>query len=205
MPDKMFVKTPVFRGSFVSLVEPRSMKGDDGNETEPKYGLMIPLPRGDKKTKLFIAELEKAIIKAYTDKNGKCPTVKGKDGKIRPNKDKLKHYPIRKGESVGEEGNFDGMWCIRATTKFKPHFIDKTGEKLESEDELYSGAWYRVKLSVWAWAHPTGGKGVSISLETGVKMKDDDRFGGGGNAAEDFEDELEEGGDEDSEDDDLTD
>lgn len=201
MADRIFVKTPVFRGSFVNLVTARANKGDDGEEGDPKFGLMIVLDRGDSKTKMFINELNAAIIAACKDKFGKAPTRKNKLGKTVPNADLLKHFPIRKGEGVGDGEQFAGMWCIRASTRFKPPFIDKTGEKLESEDELYSGAHYRVKVSVWAWDSKKGGKGVSVSLETGVKVKDDDKFGGGGNAAEDFADDI--GGSDDAGTDDL--
>lgn len=180
MGERIYVKTPEFRGSFVNLVTARAIKSDDGADSEPKYGLAIVLPTGKASTKAFNVELRKAITAACVDKFGKdIPQAK------------LKHFPIRDGASVGDNGQFDGHLFIRASTKFKPSFCDKHGDKLETEEDLYSGAWYKVKVSVWAWEHKTGGRGVSISLETGIKVRDDDKFGGGGgNAAEDFKEDL---------------
>lgn len=176
--ERPTIKTPEFRGSFVSLVKPRAF--EEGKE--PTYQITIVLPKKDPATKKFIAEFLAAVKAASTAAHGVA---------IEPKK--LKHFPIQDGDTKDIE-NFVGCYVIRASSRFKPSAVDKTGDKLETEDELYSGAWYRCKISVWGWKHTTGGKGVSVSVDSVLKTRDDDRFGGGSNAADDFADDLEEGG-----------
>lgn len=182
---KVYLKTPEFRGSFVNLAKPRSQKKEDGTDGDPKYSLAIVLPKDKPSTKAFILQLKKLLADTYLAKHGKPinPAARG--------------YPIKDGASVGDEGNFEGMWFIRAASNFKPSVCDIHGDKLEGEAELYSGAWYRAKVSAWAWAHATGGKGVSVNIDTAIKTKDDDKFGGGGDAASDFADDLGESTEED--------
>lgn len=175
--ERKYEKTPTFRGSYVSIIKPRVQKGDDGNDKKPQYSLCIVLPKNDATTKAFIPKLKVLINEAYKAKFGK------------PINEAHPKYPIKNGDAVGDDGNFKGMWFIRTASNFKPDAVDKDGNKLETEDEAYSGAWYRAKISAWAWEHKTG-KGVSINLETVIKIRDDDKFGGGGNAADDFADEL---------------
>ncbi len=107
---------------------------------------------------------------------------------------KRRKVPIKDGASIGDEGNFVDHWFLRAASNFKPSVCDIHGQKVDGEVELYSGAHYRCKLSAWGWNHPTGGKGVSVNIETAIKTRDDEKFGGGGDASKDFEDDISTGG-----------
>lgn len=180
--ERPTLKTPVFRGSFVTLVKPRAMENDDGSEGTPKYSIMIVLKKGTPETKKFINDFLAAAKAASAAAHGAAIDHK-----------KLKHFPVRDGDSM-EGDNFKGHYCIRASTRFRPHAVSKDGDDLETEDELYSGAWYRVKISLWGWTNKKGGKGVSVSLESVLKIKDDKKFGGGSNAKEDFADDIDETG-----------
>lgn len=162
--------TPEFRGSFVNLVKARAIEAGK----EPKFSIMIVLPQGTPETSAFLTKLKKALDDAYQAKHGKLVPAAN-----------MKHYPIKDGATTGIEG-MEKCWCITAANKYKPGAISKAGEKLLTEEDLYSGAWYRVSVSGWAWAHATGGKGVSVNLESVLKVKDDTRIGGGSNPDEDF-------------------
>jgi hypothetical protein len=181
------VKTPLFRGSFVNLAKPRKVSDDSDKE---QYSMLIPLPKDKPATKAFIKELLALIQSASDAKHGA-----GFERK------KLKYFPVKDGDGPDYEDNeqFNGHWLIRCASNFKPSAIDIHGDELLTADELYSGAWYKAKLSVWAWANPKGGKGVSINLDSVIKMKDDTRFGGGSNASEDFAEDIT-GGDKEEED-----
>lgn len=194
------LKTPLFRGSYVNLAKPRSIPREDGTPGKPQFSMTIVLKKGEKSTKIFIDELTKLLVEAATDKHGANVLI-GKDKKPRPPQKALKHWPIKDGDDSDNEA-FQGCWTIEAKSNFKPSVIDKNGDELSTEDELFSGAWYKAKVSAYAWANDLGGKGVSVNLESAIKIKDDARFGGGSNAKDDFKDEVDE--DEADEDSDLT-
>jgi hypothetical protein len=163
MADKLI--TPEFRGSFVHLTKPVKMKGMD--ESEPRYQILIPLDKDDP----FWDDLEDAIEEALEDKFGKIPK-------------KFKH-PVKDGDDE-EYDNLKGMSFINATNSRRPGVVDENLDPIMEADELYSGAWYRASINVWAWSHPTGGNGVSISLNNVMKIRDDERYDGGTNAETDF-------------------
>lgn len=187
-PERIKLITPPFRGSYVNLVKARSMKNEDGTDGEAKFGMVIVLEKELKSTRIFIKKLEAAIQQASAAKHGQARDKK-----------KLKHYPIVDGDTTDND-SFQDCWIIRASSKFKPHCISKSGEDLITEEDLYSGAWYRANISPWGWANVKGGKGVSIGLDSVMKVKDDTRFGGGSDAKDDFKDHISE--DEDEEEDD---
>lgn len=193
--EKKNLITPECRGSYVNFIEPRKVTED----ADPAYSVLIPLKKDSKATEAFMKRLLRAVDDAVTEKFGK---------KIAHSK--LRHFPIKDGDKeTDEDGNVNphhaGCYLIRASSKFKPQVIDKNGNTLYTNEEVYSGAWYRVSISVWAWSHKTGGKGVSINLHNAMKVKDDERFGGGTTAAQDFGDLISEDDDEneDEDEDDL--
>ena len=178
---KPSVKTPLFRGSYVALVKPRKVSEDSDRET---FQILVPLKKSDPATKVFLPQLVKIMRAASAEKHGVA-------GGLELNK--LKHCPIKDGDE-NDNPDFAGHWLIRASANYRPHAVDLNGNELETEEELYSGAWYKVKLSAWAWSNPKGGKGVSLNLESVLKIKDDQRFGGGSKATDDFADEISTGG-----------
>lgn len=158
--------TPEFRGSFVHLDKPSRMKGDP--DSEPRYQILIALPKDDP----FWDEVEDAIEEAAKEKfNGKVPP-------------KFKS-PIKDGDDE-EYDNLKGMLFINASNSRKPGLVDADLEPIMDGSELYSGAWYRASINVWAWTHATGGKGASVSLNNVMKIRDDERFDGGTSAEDDF-------------------
>lgn len=185
--NRITVKTPLFRGSFVFLTKPKTVDKDDGSQKQV-YSIFIPLKAGAKSTKAFMAEFDKMV----------AAVTKEKWGKSIPSK-MLKDFPVKPGDDMENE-QFHGHICLNASSNFKPSVVDKHGETLEGEDEAYSGAWYKVKLSAWAWEFKKR-KGISLNIESAILLKDDKRFGGGSDAKEDFADEVEEDDGEDSDDD----
>ena len=183
--------TPMFRGSYCNLITPRvpGKKGAAQEGKDPKYSILIVLPKDDPDTDKFLKRLRVAIDEATTEKFGKPVAHQ-----------KLKHFPIRDGDADDNE-DFAGHWLIPASSKFKPGALDSKGQKLFSEDQLYSGAWYRAAISVWAWDSDLGGRGVSVNLHNVLKEKDDTRFGGGTAAEDDFKAHIREDDDEEDEED----
>lgn len=163
--------TPEFRGSYCNLVKPRTI--EEGKE--PEYSLIVTLKKGDPETKKFILKLHAAMAAVYLAKMGKLP----KDVT------QLKHYPIADGDKDEKTDDWAGYWLIRAKNKRKPGAIDQHGNKLFSEEELYSGAWYRASIAPWAWNNPKFGAGVSIDLRNVFKIRDDEKFSGSNEKPED--------------------
>ncbi len=172
------VKTEIFRGSYVALAVPKKNVDDNGKETE-NYQIFIPLKKTDASTKKTIAELLNIIKIASGEKHGTPLGPK-----------QLKHFPIKDGDGPDMPEQFNGYWCINAKANFKPNVVDIAGNVLQSTEEIYSGAWYKAKLSCYAWINKKGGNGVSINIESAIKIKDDEKFGGGSSAADDFAEDI---------------
>lgn len=165
--------TPEFRGSFVHLVKPHAMKVREGEkQPEPRFQITAAIPKTDP----FWAKLKKLVEETATAKWGKIPP-------------KLKS-PIKDGDEPDNDGNeraeFKGKYTIQCSSKNKPGIVDANLQPIMSEDEIYSGAWYRASLRCYAWEHPTGGKGVSIALDNVMKTKDDEAYSGRSKAEDDF-------------------
>ncbi len=172
---------PVLDGGHVYLAKPRKQVREDGSEKE-QYSILIPLKKTDPATKLFMQQLLKMVEAASLEKHGKAILPKH-----------MKNFPVKDGDTdpnLSDKENFIGHWCINAKANFRPSVVSASGEPLSTEDDIYSGAWYKAKLSIFAWNHKTGGKGVSINIESAIKKRDDGKFGGGSDAADDFADEV---------------
>jgi hypothetical protein len=191
MSDK--IVTPKFRGSYVAAAKPRQPKGGEG---EPKYGITIVLPKADKKTKEFIASLKKSFNDAMVEKFGKVVPDSA-----------LKHYPIRDGNTPDEDGEipeeFKDCWVIVAKNSRQPGLVIKRGAvRTEVDDpefdigKFYSGAYYYATVTVYAWKHETGGKGVSVSLSGLMQVAEGEKFGAGSHSPSDFDGVGEDDGDE---------
>ncbi len=184
--ERIKLTTPEFRGSYVSLVKARRVDKDNEEEVA-KFGMVIVLDKDLKSTRIFVKKLKAAILEASAAVHGKAL-----------DESKMKHYPISDGDDSDNE-DFHGHWLIRVSSRFKPQVIDKAGDDLLTEDEIYSGAWYRASVTPYGWKNKFG-KGVSIGINSAMKVKDDDKFGGAGSAKDDFKDHLEESDDSDDED-----
>ena len=159
--------TPEFRGSFVHLVKPHAPKGQP--DAKPRFQITAPISKTDPFWKKVEALIQETAI--------------GKWGKVPP---KMKS-PIKDGDAE-ERPEFEGCFVIQASSNNKPDAVDKNLQPIMSEEELYSGAWYRASIRAYAWDHPTGGKGVSIALDNVMKVRDDEHFSGRTRAEDDFAD-----------------
>lgn len=168
MAEKLI--TPPFRGWFVHLNEPRGIKGDP--TSDKKYQMLIPILEDDG----FWKKAEAMVKDTAREKFGQIPR-------------KLKS-PIKEGaESEYEE--LDGYKFINPGNTRRPGLVDGRLEPIVDPEELYSGAWYRASLTAYAWEHPTGGKGVSFSLNNVMKVatpdgESDEPLDGRTSAEQDF-------------------
>lgn len=167
------IVTPEFRGSFVHLTKPSVPPGAD--EDAARYQITAVLEPSDP----FIAKLEAAIDECAKEKFGPKAVFGTKKGQVRS--------PIKDGDDSGY-AEHEGMVTFQIATRRKPEIVNSNLDPILDADEIYSGAWYRASLVPFAWDHPTGGKGVSLSLSNVLKLRDDDSFAGNTSAASDFAD-----------------
>lgn len=168
---KIITRTP-FRGSFCHLTEPSLPQGET-DEAKARYQITIALPKKDP----FWKEASAAVKAAATEKWGKIPAKF--------------QSPIKDGDNnLDDDGNLkypehEGCYTLQASSKRKPGAVGPDLKPIMTADELYSGAWYRATVRAFHWTHPTGGKGVSFSLENVMKVKDDDPLGSAASKPED--------------------
>jgi hypothetical protein len=161
--------TPVFRGSFVHLKEPKA----PAPEADPVYSMSIVLPKDDPDTKPFMTQLKKNCNATAKEKFGDKVT-------------KIK-YPWKDGDEE-ERDEWAGCWVIAAKSKSRPGVVGPDLKPVMDPELLYSGAYYRASVSEWGWSHPTGGKGISLNLDNVMWVKDGESFSGRASAEDDFSD-----------------
>jgi hypothetical protein len=174
--------SPVFRGSFVALAAPKVVDKKSG---KTEYQISCPFSKKSKEGMAFVNALAKLLRNASASAHGGA----GLDRK------RLANYPIINGDNqTGETEieSFKGCWVVRCKSNFKPSVVNKKGQDLLTGDEIYSGAWYRIRVTAYGWTYEKTRKGVSVSILSVMKEKDDTRFGGGENAKEGFKDFIDE-------------
>ncbi len=103
---------------------------------------------------------------------------------------KLARQPLRDGnEKEDKEGYGDEVMFISARNAKRPVVVDGDLTPLAATDSKpYAGCYVNATIRLFAYDHPTGGKGVSASLRAIQFVKDGESFGAGPvNADEEFE------------------
>lgn len=161
--------TPEFRGSFVQVMEPKAFD----QSQDPKYSMVIVIPKEDK----FVADLNKMIEKVAIEKWGELPK-------------KLRTF-IKDGDQEEEKYDWAGNIVFTASNKSKPGVVVKaeSGQLVEpmNNEEIYSGAYYRAAIRPYAYEY-NNSKGVAISLDNVMKVKDGEKFTSRTTAQDDFAD-----------------
>jgi len=167
------VITGKVRFSYANVFKPKKAEGSE----EEKYSVCLLIPKSDKVT---MKAINAAIEAAKEDGKAKF------GGKIPAN---LK-LPVRDGDTErDDDDNYAGHWFINASAKGKPGVLDKNKNKLESEDDFYSGCYGKASVNFYAFA-TKGNKGIACGLNNLLKLEDGDRLSGRSNAEDDFADDL---------------
>lgn len=164
------VTTGEARLSYVHLFKPyASMQGQ-----EEKFSCTILVPKSDTATKARIdAAIEAAKQRGVAEKwNGQCPPVVPTpvydgDG-VRPSD----------GMAFGPECK--GHWVFTASAKvdYPPEVVDKMGNPIINQSEVYSGMYGRVNVTFYPYAFG-GKKGIGCGLGPVQKLRDGEALGGG--------------------------
>lgn len=168
--DPANVTTGKARLSYVHLFKPYAA----AQGQEEKFSVTILVPKADVDTMARInAAIEAAKQKGTAEKwNGVCPPivpdpVYDGDG-VRPSD----------GMPFGEECK--GHWVFTASAKadYPPEVVDKMGNPIINQSEVYSGMYGRVNVNFFPYAFG-GKKGIGCGLGPVQKLEDGEALSGG--------------------------
>ena len=159
------------RFSYVHVFEKFSnIKGQD-----PKYSLMLIIPKSDKAT---LAKLKKAIEAA------KKQGVSSKWGGKLP---KNLNIPLHDGdEDFPDVKDFENTYYLNASTTRKPSVVDNHLNEILDEDQVYSGCYGRISINMFPY-DAAGNRGVSAGLNNVQWLRKGERLDGGRTANDDFD------------------
>jgi len=164
--DSTRVRTGKVRFSYAHFFE--AWPEEDANA---KYSVSILIDKEDSAT-------QKAIREAI--ENAKQQGIK-KFGSVF--KGPKVHDPVHDGdeEKEGDE-TYAGKLYINCSNKKKPQVVDINLDRIEDEDEIYSGCYGRITVNFYPYSM-NGNTGIAASLQNVQKLEDGERLGGGQRSA----------------------
>lgn len=171
-PSKTKVITGKVRLSYVHLFEAFA----NGEGQDPKFSVVLLVPKTDKKTINAILAAQQAALEA------------GKDTKFGGKIPKGWKNTFRDGD---EEGDLDrnpeyaGHYFMTVSSKTRPGIVDQDVNPILDSTEIYSGCYARVSINAFAF-NTQGNRGVSFGLNHVQKLADGDFLGGRSKAEDDF-------------------
>lgn len=156
------------RLSYANIWEARqSMEGD-----KMQYSCCLLIPKTDTAT---IQRIQKLMAKIESE------AVASKWGGKKPAS--YAHPLLRDGDTdptKGGDSNYAGCYFLnaKANADHPPKILDARCNPVMDRDEVYSGCYANVKVSIYAYNNPKGGKGISAGLVAVQKRKDGARLGG---------------------------
>lgn len=169
------VVTGKVRFSYVTLDKPRA--SEEG--AEPKYSVVLLIPKSDTATLKLIKDAIAAAAKAFRDRNGEAslpanPLLPLHDG----------DGPKPNGGDYGEECK--GCYVMNASSKVKPIMRDEFNEEVLDPNEIYSGCYGRAIINFYGYNNRR--KGIGCGLLGVQKKHDGEPLGGIRASADDFND-----------------
>jgi hypothetical protein len=150
---------PQSRMVYPALFEPQAPKGESADKA--KYGAVFLIPKG-----ADIAALNTMLADAAKAKFGRTKAVKS---------------PLKKTDESKSLSKYsdDYPYYLRAQSNYRPVVVGPDGTTFVTDKEVaYSGRWAVASVVPFAWAHPTGGDGVSLSLNSVQLLDHADKIGG---------------------------
>lgn len=156
------IVSPKGRMLYPGLFKPSLPKGET-DQAKASYQLTLLFPKT-----ADLGLLAKAVNDCAREKWGENPKFKIKKPflKVEDQPRFAEHaeaYPV----------------MVRAGNKQKPALVFANLSVCDKEEEVYGGRWATMSLNVFPWEHPTGGKGVSLSLNHVMLLDHDEPMGGG--------------------------
>lgn len=170
--------TPLFRGAYAHLFVATGFRGEP--EDKKTYSISMLFPKGTD-----FEPLKKLIMEVATEKWG----AKAEDI-LRKQSNSDKRIFKNQGDNSDAEGFEDGCIYLSARNKKKPGvvgtksgpdgtLVEITQAQADEQDIAKSGDYFIASIRPFGWEHPTGGKGISLSLNNVQLIKVGERLGGG--------------------------
>lgn len=169
MINEMNVTTGEARLSYAHLFKPYAYQPGQ----EEKYQVTVLIPKTDTATMGRInAAIEAAKQKGINDKwNGQCPPIL--------------NTPVYDGDGVRPSDGLPfgaeckGHWVFTASAKaeYPPEVVDKMGNPIINQSEVYSGMYGRVNVTFFPYMFG-GKKGIGCGLGPVQKLRDGEALGG---------------------------
>lgn len=169
MNNEMNVTTGEVRLSYAHLFKPYAYQPGQ----EEKYQVTVLIPKTDTATMGRInAAIEAAKQKGINDKwNGQCPPIL--------------NTPVYDGDGVRPSDGLPfgaeckGHWVFTASAKaeYPPEVVDKMGNPIINQSEVYSGMYGRVNVTFFPYMFG-GKKGIGCGLGPVQKLRDGEALGG---------------------------
>jgi hypothetical protein len=184
--------TPEFRMSYPTLLEPRAP--DPAQPARKNYGVEMLFRVAETPQSKKLGE---KVVTLEALKTAALEAVKGKWGQEQsrwPTDLREKLAKLFKRGEVGKNADKDGYGAgviyVRASRREEfgaPLVVDQLVAPVTDKNLIYGGAYARAKIHAYAWTHPTGGNGVSFTLDLIQLVRDGEPFGNRLNAADAFE------------------
>jgi hypothetical protein len=175
------ITTGKVRLSFPHLFAPHAI-----GESDPKYSVMLLIPKGDTATMTAMREAEKeaAEIGKSSKFNGKIPSNLASIIKDGDEDGTAEDYPERAGH----------YYCtVSSNPQYKPGVVDRRVQEIVDQSEVYSGVYAKVSLTAFPY-NTNGNKGISFGLNNVQILGGGDSLAGGKRADEEFSVVEDEGG-----------
>ena len=172
------VVTGKVRFSFVNVFEAKAY----GENTEPKYSVMLLIPKTDTVT---VDKIRKAIAAAA--EKGKSTKFGGKIPPVLKNtlKDADNDTNLDGEKFVDIWPETAGHYILNVSSKQKPQVVDADLQPIIDSTEFYSGCYGRASINFFAYNN-NGNKGISAGLNNLQKLEDGDPLGSVTTAEQDF-------------------
>ena len=138
------------------------------------YSVSLIIAKSDTKT---VKDIQNAVEQAKQDGKAKF------GGRIPAN---LK-LPLRDGDiERPDDEAYKDCYFINCNSKDKPQIVDKNVQPILDRNEVYSGCYARVSISLYPF-NTNGNKGIACGLGNIQKIADGEPLGGRTRAEDDFE------------------
>lgn len=171
------VVTGKVRFSFVNVFEPKTF----GDNNEPKYSVMLLIPKTDVGTKKRIDDAIEGAKEAGIGKfGGKLPTL------LKTTLKDADKDTDQDGEIFANKWDYTkGHYIINVSSKIKPAVVDANLQPIIDPTEFYSGCYGRASIRFFAY-NSNGNKGISAGLNNLQKLEDGESLGSITTPEEDF-------------------
>lgn len=168
------IQLPPALGAFASLFKPRPAM-EAGKP--PKYELTLLYPKDKPQALDGLMAAAKEVAEGMWGEKAAAVLKR------------LKYPIIKDGDEKEDIAGFPGHFYVKATSVRAPGVVgvvDGTKQLVFEDSEAYSGCTFVAAVSVFAYDHPVGGKGIGIGLDNVLVVKKGDRMDGRKSAEAEF-------------------